>query len=109
MAAELESGFLLIADITGYTVYLARGEIEHAPTIAGDLLETVIRRLEPPFRLAKFEGDAAFLLVEDKRGRGVSSPRRDRGRLRRLSAAPAEHRPGDDMRPCPVIAPVGSR
>jgi hypothetical protein len=71
MAAVPESGFLLIADITGYTAYLARGEIEHAPTIAGDLLETVIGRLEPPFRLAKFEGDAAFLWVED--GRAESS------------------------------------
>lgn len=70
MAASPESGFLLIADITGYTAYLARGEIEHAPTIAGDLLETVIGRLEPPFRLAKFEGDAAFLWVEDGRADG---------------------------------------
>jgi len=70
MAAAPESGFLLIADITGYTAYLARGEIEHAPTIAGDLLETVIGRLEPPFRLAKFEGDAAFLWVEDGRAEG---------------------------------------
>ena len=70
MAAVPESGFLLIADITGYTAYLARGEIEHAPTIAGDLLETVIGRLEPPFRLAKFEGDAAFLWVEDGRAEG---------------------------------------
>lgn len=70
MAAVPESGFLLIADITGYTAYLARGEIEHAPTIAGDLLETVIGRLEPPFRLAKFEGDAAFMWVEDGRAEG---------------------------------------
>ena len=70
MAAVPESGFLLIADITGYTAYLARGEIEHAPTIAGDLLETIIGRLEPPFRLAKFEGDAAFLWVEDGRAEG---------------------------------------
>jgi hypothetical protein len=70
MAAVPESGFLLIADLTGYTAYLARGEIEHAPTIAGDLLETVIGRLEPPFRLAKFEGDAAFLWVEDGRAEG---------------------------------------
>ena len=70
MAAVPESGFLAIADLTGYTAYLARGEIEHAPTIAGDLLETVIGRLEPPFRLAKFEGDAAFLWVEDGRAEG---------------------------------------
>jgi len=65
--ATPERGFLVIADLSGYTAYLAQGEIEHAPTIAGDLLETIVGRLEPPFRLAKFEGDAAFLFVEDGR------------------------------------------
>ena len=62
-----ETGYLVIADLTGYTAYLTRGELEHAPTIAGDLLETIVGRLEPPFRLTKFEGDAAFLFVEDGR------------------------------------------
>ena len=38
--------------------------------IAGDLLETVVGRLDPPFRLAKLEGDAAFLFVEDGRADG---------------------------------------
>ncbi len=56
MAATPESGFLVIADLTGYTAYLSGSEIEHAPAIAGDLLETIVGRLEPPFRLAKFEG-----------------------------------------------------
>ena len=70
MAATPESGFLVIADLTGYTAYLSGSEIEHAPAIAGDLLETIVGRLEPPFRLAKFEGDAAFLFVEDGRAEG---------------------------------------
>jgi hypothetical protein len=67
MAAVPETGFLLVADLTGYTAYLAGSEIEHAPTIAGDLLETIVGRLEPPYRLAKLEGDAAFFFVEDGR------------------------------------------
>src|SRR5262245_30026534 len=71
MSTTPESGFLVLADLTGYTAYLAGSELEHAPTIAGDLLETVVGRLEPPFRLAKFEGDAAFLFAED--GRADSS------------------------------------
>lgn len=70
MAATPETGFLVIADLTGYTAYLSGSEIEHAPAIAGDLLETIVGRLEPPFRLAKFEGDAAFLFVEDGRADG---------------------------------------
>jgi uncharacterized protein YndB with AHSA1/START domain len=70
MAATPETGFLIVADLTGYTAYLSGSEIEHAPVIAGDLLETIVGRLEPPFRLAKFEGDAAFLFVEDGRADG---------------------------------------
>ena len=62
-----ETGFLVIADLTGYTAYLSQSELEHAPVIAGDLLETIVGRLEPPYRLTKFEGDAAFLFVEDGR------------------------------------------
>lgn len=64
--ATVEHGFLLLADLTGYTAYLAR-ELAHAPVIAGDPLETIVGRLEPPFRLAKFEGDAALLFAEDDR------------------------------------------
>ncbi len=70
MASTPETGFLVIADLTGYTAYLTGSEIEHAPAIAGDLLETIVGRLEPPFRLTKFEGDAAFLFVEDGRADG---------------------------------------
>ena len=70
MASKPETGFLVIADLTGYTAYLSESEIEHAPAIAGDLLETIVGRLEPPFRLTKFEGDAAFLFVEDGRADG---------------------------------------
>lgn len=70
MAVIPETGFLVIADLTGYTAYLSGSEIEHAPAIAGDLLETIVGRLDPPLRLAKFEGDAAFLWVEDGRAEG---------------------------------------
>jgi Protein of unknown function (DUF2652)/Polyketide cyclase / dehydrase and lipid transport len=70
MPSTPETGFLVIADLTGYSAYLSGSEIEHAPVIAGDLLETIVGRLEPPFRLAKFEGDAAFLYVEDGRAEG---------------------------------------
>lgn len=70
MAVTPETGFLVIADLTGYTAYLSGSEIEHAPTIAGDLLETIVGRLEPPLRLSKLEGDAAFLFAEDGRAGG---------------------------------------
>ena len=48
MAATPETGFLVLADLTGYTAFLSNSELEHAPTIAGDLLETIVGRLDPP-------------------------------------------------------------
>ena len=55
-----ESACLLIADITGYTSYLAGVEIDHAQDILADLMGTIVSALRPGFRLAKLEGDAAF-------------------------------------------------
>ncbi len=71
MAAAPETGFLVIADLTGYTAYLSGSELEHAPVIAGDLLETIVGRLDPPFRLVKLEGDAGFLFIDDGRVAGA--------------------------------------
>jgi hypothetical protein len=54
--ATADVGYLVIADLTGYVAHISGSEIEHPPAIAGDLPETIVGRLEPPFRLAKFEG-----------------------------------------------------
>ena len=61
---------LLIADLSGYTAYLAASEPDRAPTMVADLVETVVRQLRPTFRLEKLEGDAAFLIapLEDLTG-----------------------------------------
>ncbi len=50
----------LIADISGYTGYLADVELDHAQDILADLIGAVVTALRPGFRLAKLEGDAAF-------------------------------------------------
>jgi uncharacterized protein YndB with AHSA1/START domain len=55
-----ESACLLIADISGYTRYLASSELDHAQDILADLMTTVVGALRPGYRLAKLEGDAAF-------------------------------------------------
>ena len=58
-----ESACLLIADISGYTGYLAGVEIDHAQDILADLTTTIVSALRPGFHLAKLEGDAAFTYV----------------------------------------------
>jgi len=61
MLPKPESACFVIADISGYTSFLAGVELDHAQDIIADLMDTVVRGLRPPFRLAKFEGDAAFV------------------------------------------------
>jgi hypothetical protein len=60
MLPKLESACFVIADISGYTSFLAGVELDHAQDIIADVMDTVVRCLRPPFGLAKFEGDAAF-------------------------------------------------
>jgi uncharacterized protein YndB with AHSA1/START domain len=60
MLANTENAVLVIADISGYTAYLAGVELDHAHDILADLTDTVIGSLRPAFRLSKLEGDAVF-------------------------------------------------
>ena len=61
MLPKAETAYFAIADISGYTNFLATVELDHAQDIIADLMDTVVKGLRPPFRLAKFEGDAAFV------------------------------------------------
>jgi hypothetical protein len=70
-APGLTTELLLIADLSGYTGYVAGGEPEEAPLIAGDLVETLVDSLVPPFELAGLEGDAAFLHLDPARTDGA--------------------------------------
>ncbi len=50
-----EPACLVIADLSGYTGYLAAVELDHAQDILADLIDTVVGALRPTFRLAKLE------------------------------------------------------
>jgi uncharacterized protein YndB with AHSA1/START domain len=60
MLKGAERGVLVIADISGYTGFLAESELEHAQDVLRDLIQTVVGSQRPLLRLAKLEGDAAF-------------------------------------------------
>jgi hypothetical protein len=67
MLPTAESACFAIADISGYTHFVSGIELDHAQDIIADIMDTLVRALRPPFRLAKFEGDAAFVYaVADK-------------------------------------------
>ena len=57
-----QRGFLVLADISGFTAFVTTTEIEHGPPIIAALLEEVIRRIAPPLEIQDIEGDAVFAL-----------------------------------------------
>jgi len=63
MQSTAQPTSFLIADISGYTGYLADVELDHAQDILADLIGAVVSALRPNFKLAKLEGDAAFTFM----------------------------------------------
>lgn len=60
MESPIQEGYLVLADISGYTSFLAENELDHAPAILRQLLTLLVNRLTPTLELAEVEGDAVF-------------------------------------------------
>lgn len=62
-----ERGFLVCADITGYTQYLDESELDHASRILTDVLDLLLDEVQAPLRLSRVEGDAviSYVLASD--------------------------------------------
>ena len=58
-------GFFIITDISGYTEYLTRSELDHAHGILQTLFDTQLAAIQPPFLLSGFRGDAIFMYVPE--------------------------------------------
>ncbi|NOH03720.1 MAG: DUF2652 domain-containing protein [Chloroflexi bacterium] len=71
MSSVMQHGYLLIADISGYTSFVAQTELEHSHEILSDLLSVVCERIETLLTIHKLEGDAVFSYApETKISRG---------------------------------------
>ncbi len=71
MGQPLPQGYLVLADISGYTSYLAGVELDHAHGVLADLLETIVGSFKTLLTISKLEGDAVFAYVPAARiGRG---------------------------------------
>ena len=62
---QAKQGFLVLADISGFTAFVTATELEHGPPIIAELLEAVIQRVSPPLDVQGIEGDAVFALGSD--------------------------------------------
>jgi hypothetical protein len=66
-----QHGYLVIADISGYTSFVAGTELEHSHEILSDLLSTICEKIESLLTIHKLEGDAVFAYAaEAKLSRG---------------------------------------
>src|SRR5512147_1623818 len=60
MDTSTQHGYLLLADISGYTSFVAGTELDHSHEILSDLLETICAEIEKLLTIHKLEGDAVF-------------------------------------------------
>ncbi|MBI3162758.1 MAG: DUF2652 domain-containing protein [Chloroflexi bacterium] len=60
MSTTTQHGYLVIADISGYTSFVAKTELEHSHEILSELLELLVKRFQPAMTISKLEGDAVF-------------------------------------------------
>ena len=71
MSTATQHGYLVIADISGYTSFVAKTELEHSHEILSDLLELLVEKFRSLMTISKLEGDAVFAYVgEDTISRG---------------------------------------
>jgi hypothetical protein len=56
----IQRGYLVLADISGYTAFLTQTELDHSHEILTDLLETILERFRTLLTVQKIEGDAIF-------------------------------------------------
>jgi hypothetical protein len=67
MERKTQTGYLVLADISGYTSFIAKTEIEHADNVISPLLETIIEKLDDMLTIVKLEGDAVFAYVPEEK------------------------------------------
>jgi len=66
MSTNTRHGYLGIADISGYTSFVAKTELEHSQEILTELLELLMARFQPLMTISKLEGDAVFAYASEE-------------------------------------------
>jgi hypothetical protein len=66
MEQKAQKGYLVLADISGYTFFLANTELEHANIALSYLLEAIIEKMGDILTIVKLEGDAVFAFIEEE-------------------------------------------
>jgi hypothetical protein len=67
MERKTQTGYLVMADISGYTSFVAQTEIEHADMALSFLLETIVEQISGLLTICQLEGDAVFAYIEESK------------------------------------------
>jgi len=67
MERKTQTGYLVLADISGYTSFVAQTEIEHADLALSYLLETIVEKISGLLTICQLEGDAVFAYIEESK------------------------------------------
>ncbi len=67
MSTVTQHGYLVIADISGYTSFVARTELEHSHEILSELLSLLVEKFKPLMTISKLEGDAVFAFAAEEK------------------------------------------
>jgi hypothetical protein len=59
------TGFFILTDISGYTEFLTKSELDHAQDALQSLFDAQIEHIKYPFVISGFRGDAIFLYLPD--------------------------------------------
>jgi uncharacterized protein YndB with AHSA1/START domain len=60
--AGLQEGALVLADISGYSAFIAKTEVDHSWSIMHELLDTMVRSLHGRMDVSQVEGDAILFI-----------------------------------------------
>ena len=66
--AGLQEGALVLADISGYSAFVAQTEVDHSWSILHELLDTMVRSVQGRMDVSQVEGDAILFIS------GLSTP-----------------------------------
>ena len=56
-------GYFILTDISGYTEFLTRSELDHAQDALQNLFDVQLAQIKHPFKISGFRGDAIFMYV----------------------------------------------
>src|SRR5215211_9186554 len=60
-----QKGYFILTDISGYTEFLTRSELDHAQEALQNLFDVQLAHIKHPFVISGFRGDAIFLYVPE--------------------------------------------